>query len=264
MIKKLKLFGFIGVFFLLPGIYSVAASDVSPTLITPLSEFERSFKDLIKKASLEQQFYGNGIEKIYLYGWSKNGLLAYGIDTIGECDIYDRIIVKDLVTDLELYSCDGSCNGESDKILNEEGRWIEFPSFKESWRYNWSTISAYFSEKGIRYDKKSKLRQFPIKFRNDRIDAQITTVIKKDTLEIKGMKLIVESKKKGRKVVHSETFDADSNLGFPIIIKVLGYVRSPYENRIGIVLAQQFWQMDGTVKTYLQIYGAGLSAGYSQ
>lgn len=253
-----------GIFSLLPTLFLMAASGTNPTLITPLSEFEKSFKNLIKKAPLEEQFYGNQIEKIYLYGWSKEGLLAYGIDTIGECDIYDRIVVKDLVTDLEVFSCDGSCSEENDRILNKEGKPIEFPSFKESWQYNWPTVSTYFSEKGIRYDKKSELRQFPVKFRNDLIDVHVAAEINKDTLEITGMKLIVESKKRGRKIVHAEMFSADSNLGFPIIIKVLGYVRSPYERRLGIVLARQFLQKDGKVSTYLDIYGAGLTAGYSK
>lgn len=264
MFEKLKLFCLVGVFSLLPPIFAVAASDIYPTLITPLSEFEKSFKNLIKKVALEKQFYGNSIEKIYLYGWSRKGLLAYGIDTIGECDIYDRIVITDLITDSEVYSCDGSCNKENDRILNKEGEVIEFPSFNESWQHNWPTVSSYFSKKGIRYNKKSKLRQFPIKIRNDLIDIHVATVTKNNSWQIEGMELIAKSKKKGQKVVHSETFDANSNLGFPLNVHVLGYVRSPYERRIGIVLAEQFWQMDGTVGTYLKIYGAALTAGFSK
>jgi len=262
MIKKFTLYFFIGILIFLPAVFSWAASGNQPTLITPLSAFEKSFKNLIKKASIEKQFYGNQIEKLYLYGWSKRGLIAYGIDTIGDCDIYDRIVVKDLVTDVELFSCDGSCNVESDGILNQEGDRIAFPSFYESWDFNWPTVSSYFKKEGIRFYKKSKLRQFPLNLKDDRINVRVKTAVEKETLEIKGVELVVESKKRGQKTVHAETFDADSSFGFPIIIKVLGYVRSPYERRIGIVLARQFLQEDGKVSTYLDIYGAALTAGY--
>jgi hypothetical protein len=212
-------------------------------------------------------FYGNRpgqeliIERFYPIGWSRDGKLAYYVEPGDEaCGCYfAKLVIKDLKTDKVLWQFDYNSSDLQDTLKNRTPE-----SLGALWRYKRDLFNSKLREHNIDARGRFALLLFPAAYEGDQLTVDLKT---KETggEQIYGVisnaVLQLNSKRKGRKTVFEQTYKPDE--GSPLDMKVLGYLKSPFEPRVAVVLTEVWRGYEGPPHTtHVTIVGASLDTGF--
>lgn len=221
----------------------------------------RNFRDYRRQRPRENF----GIERFYPIGWSKAGKFAYYLEPVDEaCDCYfAKLFILDLKSDKILWSFD--YNSEFIEEAKREGRPYTLDGL---WRANQKLFSEKLSEHGIEPIRRFALLAFPITYRRDRLTANLRTTEKPGLTEeerlygtIDKVTLQLDSRRRGRKTV----LDYSYTNARPLYVGLIGYIKSPHEPRIAIVLLEVLRGYEGPPHTArVRIVGADLEKGFNK
>ncbi len=200
-----------------------------------------------------------GIEGFYPIGWSKDGKFAYYLEPVDEaCDCYfAKLFIVDLKTDNVLWSFD--YNSEFIEGAKKEGRPFTLPTL---WRANQKLFSEKLRAHDIEERRKFTLLSFPITYRGDRLTANLRTTEKPGLTKeerwygtIGKATLQLNSRRYGTKTV----LDYSYPQALPLYVGLIGYIKSPHEPRIAVVLLEILRGYEGPPHTArVRIVGADL------
>jgi hypothetical protein len=204
-------------------------------------------------------------ENFYPIGWSKNGNFAYYAEPVDEaCGCYfAKLFILDLKTDKVLWKFEHQ--GDS----MEEDRKAGKPySFATLWRANQKLFSDKLREHGIEPQWRTALLAFPATHQGDRLTAAFKAEeragLDEDARlygEIGHLDLKLNSRRSGSKTVLDYTYKQGDAL--PLDVGLLGYIKSPYEPRIAVVLMEIYRGWEGPPHTgTVMIAGAHLETGF--
>lgn len=213
------------------------------------------------------QYYGRSfpqealiIENFFPIGWSKDGKFAYYIEPGDEaCGCYfAKLFITDLVNDKVLWSFeyDGQEEVDPDKP--------KYRAIADLWRKNRKAFSEKLNQYGIIPQRPFALLSFPINHAGDQLrtnlkieeetdeEKRLYSGVKKATLEI-------NSRRGGTKSVYQT---ANAEYG-PLDVKVLGYLKSPYQPRVAVIMIEVWRGYEGPPHvTNVKIAGASLTTGF--
>ena len=224
-------------------------------------KLERTIRFRFGRPARDQPGQGFSTESFYPIGWSKDGKFAYYVEPVDEaCDCYfAKLFILDLKNDKILWSFD--YNSE----FLEEAKEAKRPySFATLWNANKKQFSEKLREHGIVQQHRFALLSFPISYMGDRLTTELKLKeIGDEEARLYGVvnraTLLVRSQRKGRKTVLDETFSEVR----PLDLRVVGYVKSPYEPKIAIILVAVYRGYEGPPHVgEVKIVGATLASGY--
>jgi hypothetical protein len=200
------------------------------------------------------------IEEFYPIGWSKDGKFAYYTEPADEaCGCYfAELSIVDTVSDKVLWSFEYSG-------LDEENP--DKPKYKaitDLWAKNRKLFSAKLNQYGIVALARPALLTFPINHAGDQLGTDLkieeeTDQEKRLYSTVKKATLRLTSRRSGAKTVYEE---AHPEYG-PLTVRVLGYLKSPYEPRVAVVMIEAWRGYEGPPHvTRIKVAGASLTAGF--
>jgi hypothetical protein len=203
-------------------------------------------------------------EGFYPIGWSKDGKFAYYSEPGDEaCGCYfAKLVILDLVSDKVLWSFD--YNG-LDK--GDEGRKGEPKSINDLWRTNRKLFSEKLREHNIVPQRPFNLLLFPINQVGDQLTTELKIKENKDEETrpygiVNQATLQLISKQNGKKTILDKTYGKETDPQ-PLEMKVLGYLKSPFEPRIAVMLIEIQRGYEGPPHTtHIKIVGSSLSSGF--
>lgn len=201
------------------------------------------------------------VEKLYPVGWSKDGKLAYYLEPGDEaCGCYfARLAIKDLKSDAVLWQFDYDSSELQDRLKKRTPE-----SLPSLWRYKRELFSSKLREHGIIPQRRFAFLLFPANYMGDQLTADLKTTETQGDRDygiINGAVLQLASKQRGRKTIFEQTSKPDEAL--PLDMKVLGYLRSPFEPRIAVILIEVLRGYEGPPHvTHFDIVGASLDGGF--
>jgi hypothetical protein len=204
------------------------------------------------------------VERFYPIGWSRDGKLAYYVEPGDEaCGCYfAKLIIKDLKSDKVLWQFDYDSSDLQDTMKNRTPE-----SLAALWRYKRDLFNSKLREHNIVAPARFALSMFPAIYEGDQLTADLKT--KEATREeqeqslgvIKSALLQLSSKRKGRKTIFEQTYKTDESL--PLDMKVLGYLKSPFEPRVAVVMAEVWRGYEGPPHTtHTTVVGSTLDTGF--
>lgn len=203
------------------------------------------------------------LEGFYPIGWSKDGKFAYYLEPVDEaCHCYfAKLFILDLKTDKVLWSFD--YNSEFIDEAQKEGRPYTLEAL---WRANWKLFSERLREHRIQARGRFALLSFPVSYRGDRFTANLTTREKPGLTEeqrwygtVGQTTLQLSSRRYGRKTV----LDHSHSEALPLHVGLVGFLKSPFEPRIALVLLDIIRGYEGPPHTArVRIVGAALQSGF--
>jgi hypothetical protein len=203
-------------------------------------------------------------EGFYPIGWSKDGKFAYYTEPGDEaCGCYfAKLVILDLVSDKVLWSFDyDSSDAEG------TGRKNPPTTINALWRENRKLFSSKLNEYEIKPQGRFSFLLFPINRGSDQLRADLKI---KENKEEDGIAygvvaqgtLQLTSRLSGKKIVFDHNYIKPDEM-LPLDLKVLGYVKSPFEERIAVVLIEIYRGYEGPPHTtHIKIAGASLSSGF--
>lgn len=228
----------------------------TPTKVNLDGLIRRSFTDYYDKAFPQQVLITEGFFPI---GWSRDGKFAYYSEPGDEaCGCYyAKLVIKDLKTDAVLYSFDYN-SGDVEDVLKSRT-----PQSRNAlWRYKRAEFSAKLKENNIIPQGRFAFLLLPLAYEGDQLstDLKVTDAAEQEYGRIKAASLQLVSKQKGKKLIYEKSYGED---GIPMDLKVLGYLKSPYEPRIALVLIEVWRGYEGPPHvTHINVVGASLNAGF--
>lgn len=195
-------------------------------------------------------------EKFYPIGWSKDGKFAYLTEPPDEaCGCYFvEIYIVDLQTDKVLWS--EKYNSEGDKKPD---------TLKGYWQKNQRKLSQKLNQYKIISSKSFSHLQTSFKSKSDSFKVDLFSDVKlgDDAYSSEGkveIKLI--SSQKGEKTLYQEVYQGENYKGV-MDAEVGGVLRSPFEDRIAVILSQTQRGWEGPPHiTRISIVGADLTKGF--
>lgn len=197
-------------------------------------------------------------ENLYPIGWSKDGKFAYYTEPGDEaCGCYfAKLFITDLVNDKVLWSFD--YNGLDDQDNPK------YRGMRDLWRKNLKLFSDKLNQYRIIAHKPFSLLTFPTNHAGDQLSANLKieeetdeekrhySIIKKATLQI-------NSRRGGTKIIDEEAYPEYG----PLAIKVLGYLKSPYEPRAAVIMIEVWRGYEGPPHvTHVKVAGSSLTTGF--
>jgi len=201
------------------------------------------------------------IERFYPIGWSKDGKLAYYLEPGDEaCGCYyAKLIIRDLKTDKVLWQFDYDSSDLQETLKKRTPE-----SLSALWRYKRDLFNSKLREYDIKAPGQFALLLFPISYDGDQLTTLLNT---KETAEdqtygiISNALLQVTSKRKGKKTTWGKTYKTED--GLPLDLKVLGYLKSPFEPRIAVILIDVWRGYEGPPHvTHTTVVGSSLDTGF--
>lgn len=222
------------------------------------AEVRKQLPDYFEDASVD----GLLTESFYPIGWSKDGKFAYYLEPVDEaCGCYfAKLFILDLKTDKVLWSYDYS----SDDQENPE-------KSPQSLQALWKEKQKQFSDKLREYDIKPQgsaaLLLFPIKHEGDQLTSDLKLKQKEDkpanTFGVGHAALQLSSERRGKKTVFEKTYTVEQDGVLPLEMKVLGYVQSPFEPRIALILIEVGRGYEGPPHVArIRVVGSSLTTGF--
>jgi hypothetical protein len=220
----------------------------------------RVFRDYHKEYS-GQAFY---TENFYPIGWSKNGNFAYYIEPVDEaCGCYfAKLVILDLKSDKVLWEFE-----HQGDFIDDDKKAGKPYSLSTMWRANRKLFSGKLREYGIEPQGATRLFTFPATYEGDRLTADFKARWREGLGEdariygvVGHLSLQLNSQQKGKKTVLDYTY-ADEAI--PLYVGMLGYVKSPFEPRIAVILMEihRGWEGPPNVGN-VKIVGAHLATGF--
>jgi hypothetical protein len=216
--------------------------------------------------SYQREYPGQGFytENFYPIGWSKNGNFAYYTEPVDEaCGCYfAKLFILDLKTDKVLWAFEHQ--GDS---IDEEKQAGKPYSFSTMWRANQKLFSSKLREYGIEPQGPTSLLSFPATYGGDRLTADFKTKNKEGLGEdariygvVGHLTLQLNSQRNGKKTVLDYAYTEE---GIPLYVGMVGYVKSPFEPRIAVILMEIYRGYEGPPNTgTVKIVGADLATGF--
>lgn len=187
-------------------------------------------------------------------GFSKDGKFAWiKQHPQGESDfIYYRYYIQDLVTDNILWQAPY----EYDPTLPDSTQAKGLDSLKVIFQ---DKLAAY----GITKNSLKQLKP-PVVTRFDTLDVIFTKeAVLSDLGEALGeITITVRSKLKGDKQVYHKKFGGE--LPWFVDIALSGYIRSPYEDRVALIIRKMDWGFEGIRYVNYDVVGVHLRAGWHE
>jgi len=203
-------------------------------------------------------------ESFFPIGWSKEGKFAYYVEPVDEaCGCYfAKLLIVDLKTDKVLWSFD--YNSEFIEEAKREGRPYTLETL---WRAHQKLFSEKLREYEIEPQERPALFSFPIRYQGDRLTANLKTSEQPGlTTEerwygtIGKAKLHLNSARKGSKTILAHSYERVR----PLYVGMIGYLKSPFESRIAVVLVEIIRGYEGPPHTGdVRIVGASLHSGFA-
>ena len=183
----------------------------------------------------ESQFYP---ERLYPIGWSKSGVFAYIKESLQDAAgfVEYAFVLQDMVSDSIVWSHVVQLDGDYYENYSER------TGIKVVWAQNAELFSRELRKHGISQEAKFELFSFPIRTRDDSIDVRLEHIPEEieDPESYSGRLLIptevrmkVHSQRLGEKQAYYSTF------GFDVAVSVEGYLKSPFEERIAVILSYE-------------------------
>ena len=191
------------------------------------------------------------IPNVRVWGWSKNGKVAYSIERKVEGRGGQEIdfIILDLITDNPVFEL------KMDSFDNND---VEDEALYNMYR---AAISNALKTNNI-INQKTVFLPFPFTRNKTRYDSQIinTEYIKSDfafSFVVSEYTVLVTANDK-RKITGNFA-PVNSLTGY---VYICGYIVSPYENRALVVVAEEHWGHEGTELTF-RLSGCNLGVGFN-
>ena len=204
-------------------------------------------------------------ESIYPIGWSRDGKFAYYLEPVDEaCGCYfAELVILDLKTDKVLWSFDYDSEAIDD--AKREGKPY---SLETLWNANRQLFSDKMREHSIEPQARFSLLYFPARQKGELLTATLTTIEKKGLTDdqrnygiIGKATLQLHSNRRGKKTILDDSYSETR----PLRVGLLGYIRSPFEPRIAVVLMKVIRGWEGPPHTGdVQIVGASLANGFNR
>lgn len=238
------------------------ADFAQPSKLSLEGLIKRRFPEFYGKAFPQEQLI---TEEFYPIGWSKDGKFAYYSEPGDEaCGCYfAKLRILDLVSDKVLWSFD--YNGFDHQ---EEDQKNAPKAINDLWRANRKLFSDKLREHGITPQGRFALLLFPISRGGDRLSADLKIKENKEedgaAYGIVGQATLnLASRRNGKKIVFDHNYLKGSNAVLPLAMKVLGYVKSPFEERVAVVMIEIYRGYEGPPNTaHITIAGASLASGF--
>lgn len=201
------------------------------------------------------------VERFYPIGWSRNGKFAYYVEPGDEaCGCYfAKLVIKDLRTDAVLWQFDYDSSDLQDTLKSRTPE-----SLAALWRYKRELFNSKLREYDIKAQGPFALLSFPANYEGDQLTADLKT---KETGQDQAYGIIdnavlqLSSKRKGKKTIFEKTYKENDPM--PLDIKVLGYLKSPFEPRIAVVMVEVWRGYEGPPHTtHTSIVGATMDTGF--
>lgn len=197
-------------------------------------------------------------ENLYPIGWSRDGKFAYYTEPGDEaCGCYfAKLLITDLVNDKVLWSFE--YNGYDDQDNPK------YRGMRDLWRKNRKLFSDKLNQYGIIAQRPFTLLRFPTNHAGDQLSANLKIEEVKDEEQrnysrIKKATLQINSLRGGAKIVHEEAYPEYG----PLDIKVLGYLKSPYEPRAAVIMIEVWRGYEGPPhRTNIQVAGSSLTTRF--
>ena len=216
------------------------------------------------------QYYGREVyqqlmsEGFYPIGWSRDGKFAYYIEPVDEaCGCYfAELVIQDLRTDKELWKF----KNDPESRTNSKGEVMD-DDMRRLWQRNTKLFSDKLREHGIIPLARFTLLGKSFGVGGKSYTATVTTKKSKDDeydMEvIRSMKMELASPSLGKKSLFSNEYKGDAAYAAPMELAIAGAFKSPYENRVAIILlgVTRGWEGPPHNVGY-QIVGADLLNGF--
>ncbi|MCM3903194.1 MAG: hypothetical protein ND866_15920 [Pyrinomonadaceae bacterium] len=204
-------------------------------------------------------------ESFYPIGWSRDGKFAYYLEPVDEaCGCYfAKLYILDLKTDKVLWSFDYESEGIDQ--TKQEGK----PhSLDTLWNANQKHFSDKLREYAIEPQVKFTLLFFPVNHKGESLAATLRTKEKKGLTDderpygiIGKATLQLNSTRRGKKTILDHSYGES----LPLHVGLLGYVKSPFEPRIAVLLMRVMRGYEGPPHTGdVQVVGASLGGGFKR
>ena len=241
-----------------------SASYAQPAKLMLGGLIRRRFPEYYNRA-----FHGEALitEEFYPIGWSKDGKFAYYAEPGDEaCGCYfGQLFILDLVNDKVLWSFDYNGldhQGEDEKNAPK--------SINDLWRTNRKLFSDKLREYDIVPQGRFAFLSFPVIYNGDQLrpDLKIKENKNQETSYYMGVlqaRLDLISRRQGKKTVFEKTYSTgkEDSEAAPLELKVLGYVKSPFEPRVAVVMIEIWRGYEGPPHTTrVKIVGSSLTSGF--
>ena len=203
------------------------------------------------------------VEGFYPIGWSRDGKFAYYTEPVDEaCGCYfAELAIVDLRTDKVLWQFKNEPNDRVDK----EGAPIA-DDIRKLWKRNEKLFAEKLREHKI--EQVSRFSLLPAVFRSSgrSYTAKVSSIFGKDedgNRRIRKLDLVFSSPALGRKSLYGAEYKGDEMYTSPLDAIVAGAFKSPYENRVAVVMLQVQRGWEGPPHTVnVNISGADLLTGF--
>ena len=227
-----------------------------------------SFDRILRRAF--PQYYGQQEyqqllpEAFYPIGWSRDGKFAFYVEPPDEaCGCYfAELVIQDLRTDKELWKF----KNDPESRLNAKGEIIE-DDMRRLWLRNQKLFSKKLREHGIIPHARFALlgRDFTVggKTYTTKVTAPKSKDDEYDMDRVASLVLQLSTSSLGKKTLHTAEYKGKDILAAPLDVTVAGAFKSPYENRVAIVMINVFRGWEGPPHpTDNVIVGADLRTGF--
>ena len=208
--------------------------------------------------NLKNDVGGNfAIENFYPIGWSKDGKFAYYLEPVDEaCGCYfGKLVISDLKNDAVVWRFDYSSEDDEDSNSKKP------KSLVALWNANRKLFSAKLSENNIEPHRPVRVLPFPISSESDRVTPTLSIerkpLSKADRIygNISRARVQLTSRQNGKKTVLDQAY-ADAK---PLYVGIVGYLKSPLESRVAIILVEIYRGYEGPPHVgSVRIVGASL------
>lgn len=202
-------------------------------------------------------------ESFFPIGWSRDGKFAYYLEPVDEaCGCYfANLFILDLKNDSVLWSFD--YDSEAIDEARQQGKPYSFDTL---WKANARLFAEKLKEYKIEPQARFTLLSFPVEHNGQTIRANLKTFKKPGLTEeeswygsIGRTTLELHSNRRGKKTILNETHPEVR----PLSVGLLGYLKSPFEPRVAVVLMNIIRGWEGPPHTGdVQIVGASLQDGF--
>ena len=201
-----------------------------------------------------------GIDNFYPIGWSKDGKFAYYLEPVDEaCGCYfGKLVIVDLKNDAVLWQFDYT--SEDDEERNPK----KPESLAALWAANRKLFSGKLNENNIEAQRSPRVLRFPINYKADRV-APVLSVERKPMSEADRIygdvarTRVQLSSRNGKKTV----LDQEYSEAKPLYVGIVGYLKSPLEPRVAIILVEIYRGYEGPPHVgAVRIVGASLDQNF--
>lgn len=202
-------------------------------------------------------------EVIFPIGWSRDGKFAYYVEPVDEeCGCYfAEMVIQDLRTDKVLWEF----KNKPQERVDAQG--VPIPDdIRKLWKRNEKMFTEKLREHNI--EQVARLTLLPATFRSGgkSYTAKVSALRGNDTdglRRLRRLTLDLSSPSLGKKSLFAAEYKGDDIYGSPLDAAVAGAFKSPFENRLAVVMVKVQRGWEGPPHTVAaHIAGADLTSGF--